>query len=112
MPYCCSSSFLGKKLIIHLKKYPYYNRSEHGFIAKAWKIPLTKRVPSTLPLYFRARKLLMLEMTHTGAEHRDAALIGLLHGVFIAYASAWLHDSLHTVFRCESHGVVEREESV
>ena len=54
----------------------------------------------------------MLEMTHSGAEHSDAALICLLDRILVAYASARLYDSLHAVLCRKGHSVVEWEETV
>ena len=54
----------------------------------------------------------MLEVTHSCAEHCDAALVRLLHRIFVTDTSAWLNDSLHAVFCRKGHGIVEWEESV
>ncbi len=54
----------------------------------------------------------MLEMTHSGAEHSDAALICLLDRILVAYASARLYNSLHAVLCRKGHSVVEWEETV
>ena len=51
-------------------------------------------------------------MTHSGAEHCDAALVSLLDRILVADASAWLDNGLYAIFRSESDCVVEWEESV
>ena len=54
----------------------------------------------------------MLEVTHSGAEHCDAALVRLLHRILIANAAARLNDSLNAILSCEGHSIIEWEESV
>ena len=54
----------------------------------------------------------MFEMSDSGHQHGDAALVGLRHCVRVADASARLNDGSNSVLRCERHGVVERQETV
>ena len=55
---------------------------------------------------------LMLEVTHSCAEHCDSALICLLYRILITHTTSWLYDSLHAILSGQSYGVVKWEESV
>ena len=54
----------------------------------------------------------MLKMAHTGKQHGDAAFVGLDDRIIVAYAAARLDNGFHSVFRCRSDTVIEREETV
>ena len=54
----------------------------------------------------------MLEVAHSGAEHCDAALVGLLYRILVAYATARLYDCSYAILCSQSYGVIEGEETV
>ena len=53
---------------------------------------------------------LMFEMAHSGEKHCDPFLVGHFYRVFVANASAGLHNGSHSIFGGEFHSVAKRQE--
>ena len=51
-------------------------------------------------------------MAYAGKHHGNAQFVGLLDGIFVAYAASGLDDGGDTVLRCKRYSVVEGQEAV
>ena len=66
----------------------------------------------TNDLFFCRSHLLVLEVTHTSANHSNATFVGLLDRIFVANTSTRLNDSCYAILRSQCYSVIEWEETV